>query len=196
VGKPSTINVLRMTWRGIFASACVLGVAIAATMPIPGRAADPIVLTPPPPPRAADPVVLTPPPRVADAVVVMRADTIENALIQAYQNNPQLNAQRAIVRATDEGVPTALSGYRPRASITADVGYLYTDTLTLNRSQTTPAVTYNQTSGNVAPRGAAGTLTQTLYNGFQTGNRTRQAESQVFAARETLRRRDRAFGRL
>jgi outer membrane protein len=31
------------------------------------------------------------------------------------------------------------------------------------------------------------TATQTLYNGFQTSNRTRQAESQVQAARETLR---------
>jgi outer membrane protein len=31
------------------------------------------------------------------------------------------------------------------------------------------------------------TLTQTLYNGFQTANRTRQAESQVSAARENLR---------
>jgi outer membrane protein len=29
--------------------------------------------------------------------------------------------------------------------------------------------------------------TQTLYNGFQTANRTRQAESQVSAGRETLR---------
>jgi outer membrane protein len=31
------------------------------------------------------------------------------------------------------------------------------------------------------------TVTQNLFNGFQTGNRTRQAEAQVFAARETLR---------
>ncbi len=31
------------------------------------------------------------------------------------------------------------------------------------------------------------TATQTLYNGFQTANRTRQAESQVQAAREQLR---------
>ena len=31
------------------------------------------------------------------------------------------------------------------------------------------------------------TATQTLFNGFQTGNRTRQAEGQVFSARETLR---------
>jgi outer membrane protein len=38
------------------------------------------------------------------------ADTIEAALVRAYQNNPQLNAQRATVRATDENVPQALSG--------------------------------------------------------------------------------------
>src|SRR5712692_10536165 len=40
--------------------------------------------------------------------------TLPAALIQAYQNNPQLNAQRAATRAIDENVPTALSGYRPR----------------------------------------------------------------------------------
>jgi outer membrane protein len=37
-------------------------------------------------------------------------DTIEAALVRAYQNNPQLNAQRALVRSTDENVPQALSG--------------------------------------------------------------------------------------
>ena len=42
------------------------------------------------------------------------ADTLEFALAQAYLNNPLLNAQRALVRATDESVPQALSGYRPR----------------------------------------------------------------------------------
>src|SRR3974390_2098184 len=56
------------------------------------------------------------------------ADTIEAALVRAYQTNPQLNAQRASVRATDEGVPQALSGYRPKVAITASAGYQYTDT--------------------------------------------------------------------
>src|SRR3954451_2147233 len=56
------------------------------------------------------------------------ADTIEAALVRAYQNNPQLNAQRASVRATDENVPQALSGYRPKVSVTASAGYQYTDT--------------------------------------------------------------------
>src|SRR5215470_18519275 len=57
------------------------------------------------------------------------ADTIEAALVRAYQNNPQLNAQRAQVRFTDENVPQALSGYRPKVAVTASAGYQYTDTL-------------------------------------------------------------------
>ena len=44
------------------------------------------------------------------------ADTLESALAYAYVNNPQLNSQRALVRATDESVPTALAGYRPARS--------------------------------------------------------------------------------
>src|ERR1700690_4416365 len=56
------------------------------------------------------------------------ADTIEAALVRAYQNNPQLNSQRASVRSTDENVPQALSGYRPKVAVTASAGYQYTDT--------------------------------------------------------------------
>jgi outer membrane protein len=55
------------------------------------------------------------------------AETIEAALARAYENNPQLNAQRAIVRQTDEGVPQALSGYRPTIAATATVGREYSD---------------------------------------------------------------------
>src|SRR5918997_5601331 len=62
--------------------------------------------------------------------VIATVNTLEGALIQAYQNNPQLNAQRAAVRATDESVPQALSGYRPRISLSASVGEQYLDSLT------------------------------------------------------------------
>ena len=115
-----------------------------------------------------------------------RADNLESALVQAYQNNPQLNSQRAAVRATDEGVPQALAGYRPKISATASVGEQYWDTRT---KITTPgaASPYLTLSGTVAPITYGLTTTQTLFNGFQTANKTRQAESQVFAARETLR---------
>ena len=118
------------------------------------------------------------------------AQSLEAALAYAYANNPQLNAQRAQVRATDENVPTALSGYRPRASITANAGTQSLSTTNREIGSTTPLnapATYFTQSGVNAPHGVGATVTQNVLNGFQTANRTRKAEAQVFGARETLR---------
>lgn len=114
------------------------------------------------------------------------ADTIEAALVRAYQNNPQLNAQRASVRSTDENVPQALSGYRPRVAITASAGYQYTDVQTVT-SGGPSNILRTDIHGANAPRSVGATVTQTLYNGQITANRTRAAESQVSGAREGLR---------
>jgi len=108
------------------------------------------------------------------------ADTMDAALTRAYQTNPQLNAQRALARATDENVPQALSGYRPKVAVTASGGGQFTNQLV-------------NSSGRKIEQGLQGplaiglTVTQTLYNGNQTANKTRAAESQVFGAREALR---------
>jgi outer membrane protein len=114
--------------------------------------------------------------------------TMNTALVQAYKNNPQLNAQRAATRAVDENVAIALGGYRPRVTGTASYTHSYLESLT--RAGPTvicadPSVARN--CGSVGATSYGITATQTLFNGFQTGNRTRQAEAQVFAARETLR---------
>jgi len=114
-----------------------------------------------------------------------QADTLESALIQAYQNNPTLNSQRAAVRATDENVPQALSGYRPRVTVTSSGGEQSVSTVT--KVTTTTPNSYATQSGYNSPVSAGVTATQTLFNGFQTANRTRQAEAQVQAARESLR---------
>src|SRR6195952_1204731 len=114
------------------------------------------------------------------------ADTIEAALVRAYQNNPQLNAQRAQVRSTDENVPQALSGYRPKVNLTASAGVQYTDTLATAGGTPTTLVR-TETHGTNAPRSAGLTVSQTLFNGNQTANKTRAAEGQVSAAREALR---------
>jgi outer membrane protein len=114
------------------------------------------------------------------------ADTIEAALVRAYQNNPQLNAQRASVKATDENVPQALSGYRPKVALTASAGYQYTDTLS-TQGGTPNQLFRTDIAGANPPRAASLTVTQTLFNGNQTANRTRAAESQVSGAREGLR---------
>jgi outer membrane protein len=105
------------------------------------------------------------------------ATTLESALALAYQNNPQLNKERATVRAIDENVPQALSGYRPQISVTADAGLEY------SKGKTTQGTL----EGTTPPRGVGAGVTQTLYNGFQTANRTRAAESGVSGAREGLR---------
>lgn len=118
------------------------------------------------------------------------ADTIEAALVRAYQNNPQLNSQRAQVRFTDEAVPQALSGYRPKVAVTASAGYQYTDTLQNSggvNAQGAAVVNSTIIHGANAPRSIGATVTQNLFNGQQTANKTRAAESQVSGAREALR---------
>ncbi len=117
------------------------------------------------------------------------AETMQSALARAYQGNPQLNAQRAIVRQSDEGVAQALSGYRPTLSATATVGRQFT-----NEFGVIPpippnlpnGVSYN-VKGDTTPWSAGFTGQQTLFNGEQTVNKVRKAESQVSASRETLR---------
>jgi outer membrane protein len=110
------------------------------------------------------------------------ADTLLGALAQAYQVNPQLNAQRAIVRQTDEGVPQALSDYRPRVNANVGVSNLFTSQVT----EVAPGLTQKDLYWT-SPRSIGITAEQKLFNGFQTANRTRAAESSVFTARETLR---------
>ncbi len=126
---------------------------------------------------------------VAAGSTAAAADTLEWALVQAYQNNPSLNAQRAALRATDENVPQALSGYRPKLSVTSTDGFAYSSTLSqsVNQQVFPNSVTYSNIARDMGQRGIGATATETLFNGFQTANKTRQAESQVMGARETLR---------
>jgi outer membrane protein len=106
---------------------------------------------------------------------------MEAALVRAYQNNPQLNAQRASARATDEAVPQALSAYRPTVAATLSGGSQYTNALANGAQGKRLEV------GLQSPHAVGVTATQTLYNGNQTANKVRSAESQVFGAREALR---------
>ncbi len=105
------------------------------------------------------------------------AETLPDALVQAYLSNPTLNAQRASTRATDELVPQALSGYRPLVTGTADAGATSTRV-------TRPSIPVTDTGTLTASAGL--TVQQPLFNGFRTRNSVRAAESTVLASRETL----------
>jgi outer membrane protein len=115
------------------------------------------------------------------------AEKIDAALARAYQTNPQLNAQRATVRQTDEGVPQALSGYRPNISANVSAGKQFVDA-----RASIPGLLPGGSSTSLTVRETFDTwsvgvnASQNLFNA-QTPNRTRRAETQVLAARETLR---------
>jgi outer membrane protein len=115
------------------------------------------------------------------------AQTLPTALIQAYQNNPQLNAQRAAARVTDETVPQALSGYRPRLSVTATVGEEINRTKSRSTDSATGLSKTEVEDTEFKPATLGATASMTVFNGFQTGNRVRLADGQVSSAREGLR---------
>ncbi len=101
--------------------------------------------------------------------------TVQEALAAAYRNNPTLQAERAGLRGVDEGVPQALSNWRPDAEVTGDVAR--SATFTSTRTERDQIRT---------PRGVELSLTQPLFRGFRTVAATREAESQVRAARARL----------
>jgi outer membrane protein len=112
------------------------------------------------------------------------SQTLDAALVNAYQSNPELNGQRAAVRATDETVPQALSGYRPRVNAQADVSATHTEGTQISTLFPGNRVEFEQPTN---PRGVGVNVQQTIFNGQRTASSVRQAESQVLAARENLR---------
>lgn len=103
-----------------------------------------------------------------------RAETIMGAMEKAYVNNPDLNAARAALRATDEGVPIAKSGYRPQVEASL------TGVQTRFDRQLAPPTDYHTGTASI-------TITQQIFDGFQTLNNVRAAEATVFSSRETLK---------
>lgn len=102
------------------------------------------------------------------------AETLHQALAAAYKYNPQLDAERARLRGTDENVAIANSGFRPNIGASADVTHEW--------QRTRPGGSSSNTS-----KGYSLNLSQPIFNGFQTINAVNQAEAFVRAGRETLR---------
>jgi len=107
-----------------------------------------------------------------------RAEGLPEALARAYQTNPQLNAERARQRGTDENLPQALAGYRPQivASLAAGLQSVR-NLLPDNTIQT----------ATLRPWTIGVTVSQVLFNGFKTVNSVRVAGFQVMSGREALR---------
>ena len=109
---------------------------------------------------------------------VALGQTLEEVLAQAYQNNPDLRASRARLRATDEGVPQALSGWRPTVNLRGDAGW--------DRSTSDTGAPTSGRTAYTQPRGGSLVIDQNLYRGGRTVAATRRAENTVKAERARL----------
>jgi outer membrane protein len=126
-----------------------------------------------------------------------KAESLEQALSDAYLLNPVLNAERARLRAIDEQVAVAKSGLRPFIGGTADTNYVNQNSERsgggTSRVNIPGLGAIDLGSGGLTgdgvthPRGYAVQLQQPLFEGFQNLNAVRQAKAEVQAQRETLR---------
>jgi TolC family type I secretion outer membrane protein len=106
------------------------------------------------------------------------AMTLSEALSAAYNNNPTLLAERAQLRATDEQVPQALSGWRPTVQATGSIGGGWSDT---NSDDV-----LGGGSRSSVPRSVGLSVSQPVYQGGRTVAATARAENLVQAERARM----------
>ncbi len=106
------------------------------------------------------------------------AQTLEDALVSAYRNNPALAAQRAGLRAVDEKTAEAASGWRPSVEATAAIG---------KSRQQASGNGMDTGSRDLSPADVGLTVTQPVFHGFRTRNAVDSAEAQALAGRAELK---------
>ena len=104
------------------------------------------------------------------------AETMAQAMAAAYLSNPVLLAERAALRASDEQVPQALSGWRPTVTVTGDLG----------KADVKSESSFFTSEEVRTPSSISINITQPLYRGGRTVAQTRRAENLVLADRERL----------
>jgi len=109
------------------------------------------------------------------SVGAAQAESLSDALAKAYITNPTLLSSRATLRATDEGMAQAVSGWRPSLSATGTASSKST------KSSTIPA------GLSTKPRTLSLTLSQSLYAGGTTTSAISSAQNSVEGQRARLK---------
>lgn len=112
---------------------------------------------------------------VSAGVSGAHAETLNEALGKAYANNPTLLSARASLRATDETLSQALSGYRPSVSASGTASAKQTET------SSDPGNTID-----TEPKTLTLSLSQSLFAGGQTVAAVSTAENTILAGRANL----------
>ncbi len=111
--------------------------------------------------------------------------SLEDTLIMAYNSNPTLQAERASLRAIDEGRVQAMAGRLPTVSADASIARQHVE------SQSTFVIGDDRVSSNstsdATPKNYSITASQLIYGGGQVSGAIDQATAQIMAGRESLR---------
>jgi len=112
------------------------------------------------------------------------AETLGDALAEAYQNNPNLQAQRATQRAIDETYVQARGGWRPTLTVQASGSYeeIRTPRSQLLRFQRGATLERGNTGAGVIA------FSQPIWTGGRTAAAVTAANADVLQNREALRR--------
>lgn len=114
------------------------------------------------------------------------AQTLDQSLAAAYANNPTLQAERANLRATDEGVPSALAGWRPTVTLQGTAGYTQGNAIAGGTSSLTGAAQSTTVTENRDTASVSAQITENVYNGGGTKATVAQAKNKVMAERANL----------
>jgi len=106
------------------------------------------------------------------------ATTLEEALVQTYRTNPTILAQRAELRAVDEGVSQAASNWRPTVTVTG--------TISDSEGRVDQGIGFSPMSTDATNYGGTVTASQSLFRGFRSINEFRRAQANVRAGRAGL----------
>ncbi len=116
-----------------------------------------------------------------------RAETLQDALISAYIDNPALQAQRARLRVTDETYVQVQAEFAPTVTLqgqgTYDRNWDSKDTRAAERTSATPLPDYteqNSGSGSLV-------ISEPLYSGGKLAADLKAADADVRAGRQALR---------
>ena len=107
------------------------------------------------------------------------AQDIFEALSETYNTNPTLQAQRAYLRAVDENVAIARSGYRPTLALTGG----YRDA---NNNVDADSSYGRIGGGDTTTKSMAAKISQPLFSGFSTVNTVKSADQAVRAEQNNL----------
>src|SRR5262245_41661546 len=101
------------------------------------------------------------------------ADTLEEAMKDAYRHNPNLEEARLGVRAANEERVQAFSNYLPNVGISGNYGVQHVE------SDTVGIFGPSSTEADLEPSTATAQVTQQLYTGGRRGGQTRLARANV-----------------